>query len=40
MKDLKEAEEKFISRQGDVRDNFLYKLPFLAPKGFKPLEEH
>lgn len=29
-----------ISKQGDIRDKFLFDLPLLAPRGFKPLEEH
>ena len=39
-KEAKEIEEKVISAQGDIRDKFLVKGPFLAPKDFKPLQIH
>jgi hypothetical protein len=40
IEEQKEKEKKFIALQGDVRDKFLFNVPFLAPDGFKPLEEH
>lgn len=29
-----------LNRFGDIRDTFLYKVPCLAPEGFKPLKKH
>lgn len=43
----REAEEEHerrrleeLNRFGDIRDTFLYKVPCLAPEGFKPLKKH
>ena len=36
-KEAKERAEKIIATQGDIRDNFKIKIPFLAQSDFKPL---
>ena len=44
LKAIEDEKEKEKQRQinwfGDIRDNFLYKVPLLAPNDFKPLNKH
>lgn len=38
--ELKRKRQEELDRMGDIRDQFLYKVPLLAPAGFKALKRH